>query len=216
MGAMDAFARQLKELREMSGLNQAQLAEKLGVSRGSISFYENGDRIPDIEFLYRMSRYFSVSADWLLGLTNLSTPDMEVRKFCDSTGLSEYTVSCLVDMKEQAKKEDDREALSELALLDQIIKLLCKDSRLGIMIQYATATFENSNMPVSFNYKDDDGHPYNLDMTIDGFIQILRQIALNSMGEVLDKIRASGQCNWKAWKEEHISSKGQSEDETQE
>ena len=51
MEYLSNFSRLLKELRESKGLKQAELAEKLGVSRGSISFYENGDRVPDIEFL---------------------------------------------------------------------------------------------------------------------------------------------------------------------
>lgn len=67
MAVMENFSTRLKMLREGEGLNQSQLAEKLQISRGSISFYENGDRIPDIEFLYRTAKYFKVSFDFLLG-----------------------------------------------------------------------------------------------------------------------------------------------------
>lgn len=69
MEIMKQFSQKLKLMREEHGLNQSQLADKLGVSRGSISFYENGDRIPDIEFLFKAAEFFQVSSDWFLGLT---------------------------------------------------------------------------------------------------------------------------------------------------
>lgn len=65
MNVTEAFSKRLKELR--GNMSQEQLAKKLGVSRGSISFYENGDRTPDILFLDSVSKYFEVSTDYLLG-----------------------------------------------------------------------------------------------------------------------------------------------------
>lgn len=61
------FANRLKKLRMGKGLTQQQLGEKLGVSRGSISFYENCDRVPDIEFLQSTAKFFDVSISFLLG-----------------------------------------------------------------------------------------------------------------------------------------------------
>ena len=52
------FAERLKYLRTNAKLTQEQLAEKLGVSRGSISFYEKCDRVPDIVFLERVAMFF--------------------------------------------------------------------------------------------------------------------------------------------------------------
>lgn len=92
MDAMKQFSPKLKAFREETGLNQSQLADKLGVSRGSISFYENGDRIPDIEFLRKVSEYFNVSADWLLGLSNVQSNDGELQQACNYTGLSEDAI----------------------------------------------------------------------------------------------------------------------------
>ena len=44
----ERFAERLRDLREAAGLTQKQLADELGVSRGSISYYENCERVPDI------------------------------------------------------------------------------------------------------------------------------------------------------------------------
>lgn len=74
---LDTFPQRLKELRTTAELTQGQLAEKLGVSRGSISFYENGDRIPDIEFLDSVSSFFGVSINYMLGHANHQKEDNE-------------------------------------------------------------------------------------------------------------------------------------------
>lgn len=61
------FAKRLKGLREAAGLSQGELAEKLGVSRGSISYYEQCQRVPDIVFLERVSSFFRVSVSFMMG-----------------------------------------------------------------------------------------------------------------------------------------------------
>lgn len=95
MPVMPQFARNLKQLREESNLTQTQLADKIGVSRGSVSFYENGDRIPDIEVLASIANEFHVSTDWLLGRTEARSADAQTRQVCDYTGLSEDAIKWL-------------------------------------------------------------------------------------------------------------------------
>ena len=58
--ATNCFAKRLKEVREAAGMTQAQLASELNVSRGAISYYEKGERTPDIEFLDSFSDYFNI------------------------------------------------------------------------------------------------------------------------------------------------------------
>ena len=67
--ATDMFAKRLKELREAAGLTQEQLAKELKVSRGAISYYEKGDRTPDIEFLDSVAEYFMIPLDFAMGYT---------------------------------------------------------------------------------------------------------------------------------------------------
>ena len=75
---MDKFATRLQCLRKEAGLNQTELAEKLGASRASISAYENGDRTASIEFLAKAAEYFHVSTDWLLGLAEFPRMDPDL------------------------------------------------------------------------------------------------------------------------------------------
>ena len=57
----------LKELREQRGISQTELANFLGVVRSTICQYEKGNRRPYINILGKLSDYFNVSVDYLLG-----------------------------------------------------------------------------------------------------------------------------------------------------
>lgn len=56
----------LQQLRKSKGMSQEELAEKLNVSRQSISKWELNDSVPDISKIVLISEVFSVSTDFLL------------------------------------------------------------------------------------------------------------------------------------------------------
>ena len=60
------FPENLKKLRKINKLSQLDLAEKLGVTRQSISYYENGNAEPSINFIIQLSSLFNCSIDSLL------------------------------------------------------------------------------------------------------------------------------------------------------
>ena len=60
------FSYQLKELRKERNLTQEELGELIGISKVSISNYENGKRNPDVEMLLKFSDYYNVSIDYLI------------------------------------------------------------------------------------------------------------------------------------------------------
>ena len=53
-------------LRKQQGWSQEQLAEQLGVSRQSVSKWESGLSIPDLDKIIKMSSIFGVSTDYLI------------------------------------------------------------------------------------------------------------------------------------------------------
>lgn len=57
---------QIQNLRIQKGLTQERLAEMLEVSRQSISKWELGQAVPDVDKIIRMSELFGVSTDTLL------------------------------------------------------------------------------------------------------------------------------------------------------
>ena len=78
------FAERIRYLRQGQGLNQVQLAEKLGVKKQSISNWENDNIMPSIEMLKKIADFFHVSTDYLLGRDEAS-PGQRV---IDVTGLT--------------------------------------------------------------------------------------------------------------------------------
>lgn len=61
------FGTRLKELRKKSGYTQVTLAEKLGVSKGTVAMWEMGKRKTDFETLCTLSQLFDVRTDYILG-----------------------------------------------------------------------------------------------------------------------------------------------------
>ena len=60
----------IKELRLLNGLNQVELAKRLGLTKQTISNWENNNIQPSIEMLEALADLFSVSTDYLLGREN--------------------------------------------------------------------------------------------------------------------------------------------------
>lgn len=67
---MNIFAKRLKELREEKGLSQNQLAKQTGLSQVSVSLWESKKKNPSIDAVIVLAKFFDVSSDYLLGLTD--------------------------------------------------------------------------------------------------------------------------------------------------
>lgn len=63
---MKTFSEKLLDLRRREGLSQEQLADRLGVTRQSVSKWESGTAIPELTKLIALSDLFSVSVDYLV------------------------------------------------------------------------------------------------------------------------------------------------------
>ena len=64
------YGKKIKELRQEKGLTQAQLAEKISTTASTIGKYEREELQPNVDIIISLSKFFGVSADYLLGLEN--------------------------------------------------------------------------------------------------------------------------------------------------
>lgn len=64
---MVKFKERLKALRLEKGLKQSELAQELKVTQRKISYWEIGQLEPDLLTLWKISDYFQVSIDYLIG-----------------------------------------------------------------------------------------------------------------------------------------------------
>ena len=61
-----SIGERIYELRRKNGMSQEDLAEKMNVSRQSISKWESSQSVPEVEKIIQLSNIFSVSTDWIL------------------------------------------------------------------------------------------------------------------------------------------------------
>ncbi|OOM81752.1 HTH-type transcriptional regulator ImmR [Clostridium puniceum] len=61
----------LKKLRLEKGVSQTDLAKQFNIARSTLSQYESNQRTPSDEIKIKLSEYFNVSTDYLLGKTDI-------------------------------------------------------------------------------------------------------------------------------------------------
>ena len=66
----------LRNLREEIGVNQDTFAKVMGVSRAALSYYENGSRTPDIDFINMVHLRTSCDLSYLLGSGSIMRPQL--------------------------------------------------------------------------------------------------------------------------------------------
>lgn len=91
------FGIRLKTLRKGRHLTQQQLADRLGVAKSVVSYYETGDRFPSYDVLIKIARTFHVTTDYLLG--------MERTHMLNLSGLTEEDISVVETVADALRKK---------------------------------------------------------------------------------------------------------------
>ena len=89
------FTKRFRELQDKR--SNTDFADFLGLSRQTVGFYCNGDRLPDVITLIQIAEICNVSTDYLLGVTDIKSTDVDIQKACGITGLSEDAIYILQD-----------------------------------------------------------------------------------------------------------------------
>ena len=89
------FGNTLKTLRLHEEMTQAQLSQKLGLTKSVISAYETGLRLPSYDVLIHIAQIFKVSTDYLLGV--------EQKDSLDLSGLTQNEKSALLALSKAMK-----------------------------------------------------------------------------------------------------------------
>ncbi len=85
---MNFIMNKIKLLRNEFNMSQEELASKLNLSKGIISLYENGDRKPSLEVLFKLSEIFDCSIDYLVGKSDIKKPEgIKNTKITNNSGL---------------------------------------------------------------------------------------------------------------------------------
>ena len=67
--------RRKRDLREDKDLTQTQLAKEINVSQRTYSYYENGERTIPPEVLIALAKFYNVSVDYILEISDNPIPN---------------------------------------------------------------------------------------------------------------------------------------------
>lgn len=136
------FPTRLRGLREEMGVSQQKAAEEIGINKASLSYYEQGDNVPDIKGLKKLADYYSVSYDFLLG--NSDARKAENMALADSLGINDSSISRLRQLKNELdnglrniNNDSDEDAyLKKRDILQTLNELICDDEALPLISEY--------------------------------------------------------------------------------
>lgn len=127
--------------KEMEVSSNTEFAKILGISRQTLGFYLNGNRIPDCETLAQICKRCSRSADWLLGLSddpNIESPTV------DQLGLSPAAVERL-RKQVTLKLSDNLSGLSAIIEDGRMLYLAGEIERFRSMVEKRIRYAEENN-----------------------------------------------------------------------
>lgn len=109
----------LKQLREELGINQTTFSKQLGFGQSTVSNWENGNRVLDVNTATMLAKFFDVSVDYLLGNSDIreKTPSEEGVNFDNFTyalfdetkDLTDADKEMLLNMAKMLKERKDKE-----------------------------------------------------------------------------------------------------------
>lgn len=118
------FGKRILDLREKSGKSQEDICSKLGVTQQTLSRYEKGQRKASTKFVVKASKYFNVSTDYLLGITDIKTPNRDIRYIHEYTGLDEISISTLNNLN-NVSPQSDVSHFNEIDIINLLLSQGC-------------------------------------------------------------------------------------------
>lgn len=150
------IGRNINTLLAVNRKKQKDLAEYLGVTDNTISYYVSGSRKPNLEQLIKIARFFNTSVDYLLDLTFTSTTDKDLRYICDYTGLSENAVKELRADREMSAywNYDSEESFCDIA--SEFISSGTFDKIIGTVSDFVVYTQKQDECEKTLLYQRDN------------------------------------------------------------
>lgn len=192
---LKVFRDRFELLRQQHDLSNTDFAKFLEMSRQTVGFYLNGERVPDALTLIKIAEKCNVSADWLLGLTNIQNPDTNIASTIQYLGLSDSATKMLLAIKNAETK-----GLTENAkLLPSTLDKFLSNAHIIMLLHNMQSYIDVYKKVVSYNefgYRDEivkclefEGIPlYDFDI-----LKIKFESISDALGEIVDEI-ADEEC----------------------
>lgn len=110
----DITVERLRRLIDETGLARQAIADEMGCDVSTVTKHYNGTRNLTIDFIAMYARYFNVSSDYLLGLSEVRTVSPDTAMICRVTGLDDKAVRTLSAINDPTNFESPKEIIKTL------------------------------------------------------------------------------------------------------
>ena len=114
---MNITVERLRTLIDETELPRQAIADEMGCDVSTVTKHYNGTRNLTIDFIAMYARYFNVSSDYLLGLSEVRTVSPDTAMICRVTGLDDKAVWTLGEINEPTNFESPKEIIKTLNYL---------------------------------------------------------------------------------------------------
>ena len=95
------FATRLREELAPTAEDAKNLADYLDITVQAVNQYKQGQGFPKTENLVKIAQHYHVSLDYLIGTSDVKSPDASIQGICEYTGLSETAIEVLHNMNRE-------------------------------------------------------------------------------------------------------------------
>lgn len=95
----------INNLLAVQNKKQNELAKALGVTDNTVSYFCNGNRMPNTEQIIKIAKYFNVSSDYLLGLSNVASKDIAKEELQSKINYLNNEISKIYSFLNEEKQE---------------------------------------------------------------------------------------------------------------
>ena len=131
-----------RQMVDRSGLTREKFAKILQCDTSTMTKKYNGDRNISVKDLLILSNEFNVSTDYLLGLSNIESRNLDVIQCVEAMGLDENIVDFIVKLN----NDDSTDLISKKCFIEFVNKLLsfcCENYKLIITYNYLDNELRN-------------------------------------------------------------------------
>ncbi|OQB13231.1 MAG: HTH-type transcriptional regulator ImmR [Firmicutes bacterium ADurb.Bin193] len=173
------LAKRIKELRVQKGLTQQKFAEMMSLGITAVNNYENGNRTPSADTVIKMAKFFGVPSDYLLGLSDIKSFDIENMSINKKLGLTQSAINKLKKINAEGL-DFEKKSLNTL-------NLIIDNMRFEEFLYYATAyAFPKSDVSINCKKSIDLTKAKLLNMQEDDFKEyFLLQLTQNLLHDIL-------------------------------
>ena len=176
----DPFPKRLREEFCITSEDVKKLSEALDCSTQAVNQYRIGTAFPKVENMIKIARFYGCSLNYLIGASNVKSPDASIDAICEYTGLSEAAVDLLHYLKNSGMESErytinflnrvlsDPENAPEFKLVNTTLFSWMECYVRSSSVRALRKTFDF--LPVSDNPDDEEGRSEVYIRTSDGVV----------------------------------------------